>query len=72
MYHEEKTFNLRFHLEAKFPEEYEMLMLGSMIGRLALSRKLSKLYFKRCAICLHGYPMFETEASRPRMKSRLP
>ena len=23
MYHEEKTFNLRFHLEAQFPEEYE-------------------------------------------------
>ena len=23
MYHEEKTFNLRFHLEAKFPEEYD-------------------------------------------------
>ena len=23
MYHEEKTFNLRFHLEAQFPEEYD-------------------------------------------------
>ena len=23
MYNEEKTFNLRFHLEAKFPEEYD-------------------------------------------------
>ena len=22
MYHEEKTFNLHFHLEAQFPEEY--------------------------------------------------
>ena len=23
MYHEEKTFNIRFHLEAQFPEEYD-------------------------------------------------
>ena len=22
MYHEEKTFNIRFHLEAQFPDEY--------------------------------------------------